>query len=43
MYPLVVQRSVSKQVDTVLIYQQPVRGSQLFAQVGGKLVVRVND
>ena len=41
--PLVVKRGVSKKINVVLVYLQPLRGSEYLAQVGSKLIIAVNN
>ncbi len=43
MNPLVVECGISKQVDAILVHLQPVGSTQFLAQMGGKLVVRVDN
>ena len=43
MDPLMVQRSVGKQVDTLLVYFQPFGRAELLAQILLKFFVRVDD
>ena len=41
--PLVVERGVGKEVDSVLVYLQPLGGTKFLAQVGSKFIVAVDD